>query len=247
MRAYTRFAWRLASSGPGPWLIAGSGIGWLLLLRRAMAMPHEMTLGPHAVHRVADWALMLLAMSPLVLRNEIEWLHRNSLRCRRAAALALFSLGYAAPWLLVGWARFALPAATTAMVPVAPVLAAGFRQRTDRRRDRFRRSREPGRLQLARPREQLSDKAGRGGARYRHRRYALEQGTAVELLGSIPAQPPLRLHGRHEHGNAHRHRMRAAYPAILPQDSKTRGAKRGATQGDAHQRHTRAHRRERDR
>lgn len=111
MRGYADTAWRLARHWPGPWLLAASLGGWLVLAARTMAAssPDPAMAGMaghpagHAAHHgMVDWLAMVAAMSPLVLRNEIAWLWRTNLPRRRRAAIALFASAYVLPWLLLG-------------------------------------------------------------------------------------------------------------------------------------------------
>lgn len=117
MGGYARTAWRLMRQWPGPWLLAFSLCGWIVLVARATATS---SLGPAMAgmaghhpgsphhHGLADWLAMVAAMSPLVLRSEVSWLWRTNLPCNRRAAIALLGAGYTLPWLVLGLVWLAL-------------------------------------------------------------------------------------------------------------------------------------------
>ncbi len=103
---------------PGPLLLALSLFGWTLMVMRtvdqdlvdqtmALCSSGRLTwvsVGPPAhVHLpiATDWLAMVLAMAPLVLRNELARLWRSNLPRRRWLATVGFACGYGLPWTLL--------------------------------------------------------------------------------------------------------------------------------------------------
>lgn len=65
-----------------------------------------------------DWAVMVLAMMPLLVVQPVSYIRRCSFPSRRNRAVALFSAGYGVCWASAG----------LALVPAAVVIAAGLPQ-----------------------------------------------------------------------------------------------------------------------
>lgn len=118
MGGYTRTAWRLMRRWPGPWLLAASLCGWIVLIAHTTAassldptvaaMTGHYPRGHMQHHGLVDWLAMLIAMSPLVLRSEVSWLCRTNVPRNRRAAIALFGAAYTVPWLVLGFVWLAL-------------------------------------------------------------------------------------------------------------------------------------------
>ncbi|OLF54730.1 DUF2182 domain-containing protein [Pseudomonas chlororaphis] len=79
----------------------GAVEGLSLLTRWPTALEAELALNP-AQHRLADWALMLLAMMPPLLAMPLMHVWQSSLPRRRIRAALVFLLGYTALWLAAG-------------------------------------------------------------------------------------------------------------------------------------------------
>jgi hypothetical protein len=119
-----RAAWQLVWRGPGPWLVLASLAGWLWLIlpmlqaSSAMAHHHHGASTPH--HGLSAWLAMVLAMAPLVLRNEIAFLWRTNLRRLRWPAIFVFLAAYSLPWLMLGllwlWLLSDFPGSTGALL-----------------------------------------------------------------------------------------------------------------------------------
>ena len=107
-----RFVWRLMWRRPGPWLLAASLIGWALVAAHVFSGPasaahhHQHSVSQPLTHHagIGAWLAMLLAMAPLVLRNEIALLWQSNLPRRRWPAILTFVVGYGLPWLALGFA-----------------------------------------------------------------------------------------------------------------------------------------------
>ena len=78
-----------------------SGEGLLVVTRWPTALAAELALTPMS-QRLADWALMLLAMMPPLLAMPLMHTWRSSLPRRRMRAALVVVLGYTAVWLAAG-------------------------------------------------------------------------------------------------------------------------------------------------
>jgi predicted metal-binding membrane protein len=88
-----------------------------LRLANAIGVPSSLALG---------WSVMLLAMTPPLLKAPISRLWHGSLRRRRIAALASFAAGYGAVWMAIGLGLNTAALLLTALCgPAAPAIAGG--------------------------------------------------------------------------------------------------------------------------
>jgi predicted metal-binding membrane protein len=111
---------RLTATHPAWWCVAMSAAAWIFMAVHAVqhwghTHHHHMTLPVELFH----WALMIAAMMIPLILDPLQTAAFRSLWSRRHRAMALFLVGYFAPWVAAG-----LPAALLHSLPKAHSRAA---------------------------------------------------------------------------------------------------------------------------
>jgi hypothetical protein len=111
------------ASPPAWWCVAAGALAWAAMLSHALGHGGHV-MGPGA--ELGHWMLMVAAMMLPLMIDGLRTAAARSLWRRRHRAIALFTAGYFAPWLIAGLPVVALCRLPWARGPLAAALAFGL-------------------------------------------------------------------------------------------------------------------------